>query len=357
MKPSPRNKIIEEDLDFLRSRPLEWSRFHDKTVIVTGASGFLPAYMVELLHSLGEHGDIRCKIVALVRNEARAHARFAHLLDSPRFELLVQDVCEPVNTSQEIDFIVHAASQASPKYYAKDPLGTFDANVQGTRNLLKLGQSKGIESFLFFSSGEVYGQVDASCIPITENDYGKLDPSSLRSCYAEGKRAGETLAVCWHHQHGVPTRIARPFHTYGPGMLLDDGRVFADFVADVVEGRNITMKSDGSARRAFCYISDATEAFFKILLEGNPAFPYNVGNPDSECSVLELATLLTDIAGEIHPQKNCSLIRSVHGNSQEYLQSPIVRNSPDISRLAALGWHPETDLKTGFKKTILSYIS
>lgn len=191
MKPHPRNKIIEADLEYLRSRPIEWGRFQNKTVLVTGASGFLPAYMVELLHSLGEHGDIQCKIMALVRNEARARSRFAHLLDSPRFELLVQDVCEPIETVQMIDFIVHAASQASPKYYAKDPLGTFDANVRGTWNLLKLGQSKGIESFLFFSSGEVYGQVDASCIPITENDYGRLDPSSLRSCYAEGKRAGK----------------------------------------------------------------------------------------------------------------------------------------------------------------------
>ena len=160
--------------------------------------------------------------------------------------LLVQDVCEPVALDEPIHFIVHAASQASPKYYGTDPVGTLSANVLGTYHLLNLAATHRVEAFLFFSSGEVYGQVAPERIPIRETDYGYLDPTDVRSCYGESKRMGETMCVAWAHQFGVPAKIVRPFHTYGPGMRLDDGRVFADFVADIVHDRDIVLKSDGA---------------------------------------------------------------------------------------------------------------
>lgn len=351
-----RNQIIEQDLSIMRSASLDWSQFDGKTILVTGASGFLPAYTVELLHSLGEYNGPACKILALVRGRKKAEKRFAHLLESPRFILINQDVCDPIRVNEEIDFIIHAASQASPRFYSKDPIGTFNANVFGTKQLLELGVKNEVKSFLFFSSGEVYGQVPQEFIPIKENNYGWLDPTNVRSCYAEGKRAGETLCVCWHHQYGVPVRIVRPFHTYGPGMALDDGRVFADFVADALYGKDIVLKSEGTARRAFCYLADATIGFLRVLLEGKPTTPYNVGNPEAEVSMMELAEIIARVTDEIRPGTRISVVKSKAERDASYLESPISRNSPNISRITELGWKPSTSLQEGFKKTIQSYL-
>ena len=135
-------------------------------------------------------------------------------------------------------------------------------------------------------------------MPTRETEYGYLDPATVRACYGESKRMGETLCVAYHAQYGVPAKIVRPFHTYGPGMDLSDGRVFADFVADLVARRDLVMKSDGRAQRAFCYLADATVGFFTVLLRGEAGAAYNVGNPDAEVSILELARTLANLFPE-----------------------------------------------------------
>ena len=315
------NKIILEDLAQIIETPLEWTVFSDKTVLITGANGFLPGYMVETLLFLNQKGIIQnVKILALVRNIEKAKSRFKYYLTDSHLEFIVQDVCDPFLTEYKIDFIIHAASQASPKYYGLDPTGTLKANTIGTINMVEVAKMHDVQSFLYFSSSEVYGSLDASKIPTSENDYGYLDPTDVRSCYAESKRMGETICVSWFHQFGVPAKIIRPFHTYGPGMALDDGRVYADFVADVVNNRDITLKSEGSARRSFCYLSDATIAFFLILLNGINGEAYNVGNPNCEVSILELSSLLVNL----FPQKGLSVIFKEIKNSN-YIKSNVLR--------------------------------
>jgi len=174
---------------------------------------------------------------------------------------------------------------------------------------------------------------------------------SVRSCYAESKRAGETMCVCWQHQYGVPAKIVRPFHTYGPGMRPDDGRVFADFVSDVVNARDIQMKSDGAARRTYCYVADATSAFFAVLLNGQSGQAYNVGNPDAEVSVLELARILVGL----DPKKGLRVVRRSRPPGDEYVPSAVQRVRPDISKVRALGWAPTTGIEEGFGRTIRSF--
>ena len=344
------NPVIGEDLRFIAGHALPWHEFEGKTVIVSGANGFLPAYMVETLLYLNDHthGN-RTRVIGIVRDAGKARARFAHHAGRKDFELIVQDICLPLDIGGGVDYIIHAASQASPKYYGIDPVGTLAPNVFGTRNLLELAREKGSKGFLFFSSGEVYGE--ASEIPTGEGSYGRLDPLDVRSCYAESKRMGENMCACWHAQYGVPAKAVRPFHTYGPGLRLDDGRVFADFVSDVVHGRDITMRSDGSALRAFCYIADATLGFFKVMLEGKNAEAYNVGNDKGETSILALAGLLAGL----FPEKGLKVIRKEGGQAKGYMKSPLSRNCPDISKMRSLGWEPEYSLEEGFKRTIRSY--
>jgi nucleoside-diphosphate-sugar epimerase len=343
------NKIIDEDIAEI-ALELDLDSLRGKKVLIAGAGGFLPAYMAETFLYLNESQNINCKIFALVRNLAKAAERFAHYANRSDLTLIQSDVSAPLINLPRADIIIHAASPASPKYYGHDPVGVMHANLLGMNNLLDMARLWKTENFLFFSSGEVYGQVPSSAPPIKEKDYGYIDILNVRSCYAESKRAAETLGVSYWKQHGVPCKIVRPFHTYGPGMALDDGRVFADFVADVVHHRDITLKSDGSAIRAFCYLSDAVRGFFKVLLSGQSGIAYNVANPEGVLSILELAQLLVGM----RPGLRVEHIGS-HADSN-YLQSPIARNIPDIELISSLGWIPRYLPQEGFSRTLRSFM-
>ena len=352
------NPIILEDLIDITSRGLPFGELRGKTVLISGANGFLPAYMVEtLLHfnEIASQDSNRSKptrLIALARNAQKAQQRFAHYLGRPDLELLIQDVCDPIHVPGPVDYVIHAAGQASPKYYGADPAGTLAASTLGTHRLLELAREKNSRGFLFFSSGEIYGHLAASQIPTAETEYGSLDPTAVRSCYAEGKRAGETMCIAWQHQHRVPAKIVRPFHTYGPGMALDDGRVFSDFVADIVDGRDIMMKSRGEALRPYCYLSDAVEGFFRVLLLGSNGLAYNVGNPANEVTVAELAHKLAGL----FPEKNLKVIQSKEPASAGYIRSTFQRTCPRIDRMRDLGWNPLHSIESGFKRTVMSYL-
>lgn len=345
------NKIVIEDLKLIAEAPIDWSVFSEKTVLITGANGFLPAYMVETLLFLCYTNIVRnVRVLALVRNIEKAKTRFKDYLSDTHLEFIVQDVCEPMYFEHHIDFIIHAASQASPKFFGTDPVGTLKANTLGTINMIELAKEHKVISFLYYSSSEIYGIPDVSKIPTSEKDFGYLDLTNVRSCYAESKRMGEIICISWLHQFNVPAKIIRPFHTYGPGMALDDGRVFADFVFDMVNNQNIIMKSDGSAIRAFCYLTDATIAAFMILLNGTNGEAYNMGNPDNEVSILELANKLV----KLFPQKKLKVIKKEIQNSV-YLKSSVSRICPDLTKIKQLGWTPSIDINEGFRRTILSF--
>ena len=205
----------------------------------------------------------------------------------------------------------------------------------------------GAKGFVFVSSSEVYGAVSSEGA-LSETDGGRVDCASLRACYAESKRLGETLCVAWHQQHGLPTYIVRPFHTYGPGLTAEDGRVFADFAFAVARGQPLVMTSDGSARRAFCYGDDAVEGLLTVLLKGQPATPYNLANPQAELSVKELAELLVSIGLDLGLPTRLEQRPPPGG----YLPSPFNRLVPDIGRLRLLGWTPRVGAREGFTRFI-----
>lgn len=346
-----RHPVVDEDLTKVLAAALDWSRFDGATVLITGASGFLPAYMVETLLKRNERSNGRpTRVLGLVRSLERAGRRFRAYAGRADLILVEHDVAESPPNLGDVDFIVHAASQASPRYYRTDPVGTILANSLGTEHMLQLAVRKRPKGFLFFSSGDVYGPYPARA-PTAEKDYGPIDCLDVRSCYAESKRLGETLCVAFHAQHGVPAKIVRPFHTYGPGMKLDDGRVFADFVGDVIHRRPITLKSDGSATRAFCYLSDATAGFFTVLLAGVSGAAYNVGNDSAECRISELADLLVGLFAD----RRLSVNRKHRTADDPYLPSLLERSCPDTSRVRGLGWIPTVGLSEGFCRTVRSF--
>lgn len=345
------NQIVKQDLEFIAEKDLPWDRLEGSTVLITGANGFLPAYMVDSLAYLNKYKlSDKLRIIALVRNLDRARQRFYHYA-SGEIEFIEQDVCQPLKVTDKVDYVIHAASQASPKYYGVDPVGTSCPNVIGTHNLLEFSRKNAVNGFLFFSSGEIYGEVPPDKLPVSEEFFGWINPLHLRSCYAESKRMGENMCVSWHHQHGIPSKIIRPFHTYGPCMRLDDGRVFSDFVADIVNRRNIVINSDGTARRSFCYIADATAAFFSVLLQGKPGEAYNVGNSQCEVSIKKLADDLVDL----FPEYGLKVVMNGDVKDGQYLKSNISRSCPDTSKVMSLGWKPAYSIREGFRRTVVSF--
>jgi nucleoside-diphosphate-sugar epimerase len=345
------HRIISEDFDQIAKNNLPLKKFAGKTILISGASGMIGGYLTELFLYLNDTQNFKTKIIALTRNEYKTKKRYQHYAKRRDLSLIIQDITVPLTIKGQVECIIHAASQSSPKYFGADPVGTILPNVIGTKNLLEIARQKKSEDFLFISSGEVYGSLKESQIPVEETDYGFVDPMNIRSCYAESKRMGETMCVSWQAQHKVPIKIARPFHVYGPGIDLDDGRIFADFTRAIVKKQNLIITSDGSARRSFCYLSDAITAFLTIILRGGVGEAYNVGNSNEEVSIKELAYKLI----KTFPERNLKIVFKPKNITKGYLPSRITRSYPDITKIKKLGWNPIHTIESGFKRTFLSF--
>ncbi len=345
------NSIIEEDVKLISKADLPWQDLKNSTILISGANGMLPAYLVDSLIYVSNKKNLNIKIIAIVRNKLKAKERFKIYKNSKNLKIIEQDICHEISFKEKIDYIVHAASQASPIFYRTDPVGTMLPNVLGTYHLLELAKKNKIKGFLFFSSGEVYGEITKESTPTKENMYAYFDHLNFRSCYGQSKKIGETLCAVYTYQFNIPTKIVRPYHVYGPGMKLNDGRLFSDFVADIVQKRDITVWSEGNAIRSFCYISDATVGFLSVLLKGNSSEAYNIGNPEATISVLELANRLI----ALFPKRNIKINKKTRPKSSVYASSNIEISYPDITKAMELGWRPNISIEEGFKRTVRSF--
>lgn len=345
------NSIIERDIQTILAAPLPWQDFDGKTVLVSGANGFLANYVVKTLLNVNHVvPGIRVRVHALVRSRVRAAARLGDWIDHPHLRLQEVDLSSAnFDVEPNVDYVVHSASLASPRNYRANPVGMAMPNIAGTARLLELAAQRGVSRFLYFSSAEIYGSL-RSRRWIQESDAGYLNPTDPRACYAESKRMGETLCVAYASQYDVPTTIVRPFHTYGPGLAEDDGRLVADFVADTIRGNDIRIKSDGRAVRSFCYVGDATIGFFTALLKGGTGEAYNVGNPYATVSIRELAEMLLTL--NTRRDARLEFVNPDDDLVPRSRQDVVV---PSIEKLERLGWRPTTPIMSGFRRTIASY--
>ena len=348
-----KNHIILQDIKSIVTQKLSWKKFINKTILITGGNGFLPSYIVKSLLAANELYKLNIKIICIIRSSKSKKNRLRSLLNIKNLKLIHHNLQSPLPKKfPKSDFIIHSASQASPKYFKVDPVGTLIPNSIGTYYLLEYAIKCKAEKFLFVSSGEVYGYPLNYNKVVKENDYGFLDPTILRSCYAESKRMGETMCISYSKQFKLKTSIVRPFHTYGPGLMLDDGRVFADFIANVVEKKDLLIKGLGSEKRCFCYISDATIGFLRVLINGDDGEAYNIANPDCEISIKKLAELIC----KIYPKYNLKVKNKILASKLSYLKSPITRILTSIEKVKKKGWKPKISLEEGFKRTIDSFI-
>ena len=249
------------------------------------------------------------------------------------------------------DYIIHAASQASNIQFETDPVGTINANLLGTASVLDYARDSKSKAVLIVSSLKVYGTIYGSQKKIREEDSGYLDITSYKNCYAMGKRASETLAASYNREFGLNIKIARPSYIYGAASL-DDDRVWAQFIANVVRRENILLKSDGAANRSFCYVTDTVSALLYILLNGENITPYNISNEKSDTTIRGFAKT----ACEVFPDRNITLsfANPEHEKEPEVLLTPLstVPEILDNSRLLSIGWTPKVDLAEGIRRAV-----
>jgi nucleoside-diphosphate-sugar epimerase len=270
------------------------------------------------------------------------------------------DVNDPLPTDiKDYNYIIHAATIASPIYYRQFPIETMDANVIGLRHFLEYVKSqqesgKSLDGFLFYSTSEIYGDPTAENIPTPETYRGNVSCTGPRACYDESKRYGETLCVNFAQQYNLPIRIARPFNNYGPGLKITDRRALPDFARNVLNGEDIVLLSDGAPTRTFCYVADAVSGYFKILFNGQNGESYNIGVEKPEISVRELAERTVATASELFSYEG----KAVFGESddKEYLTDNPNRRCPIIDKAREhLGYAPEISLEEGLKRTLIWY--
>ena len=263
---------------------------------------------------------------------------------------MLQDVCEPIQYEGKIDYIFHLAGNASPHFINTDPVGIVKSNMLGTFNVLELAKDKKSAKVLFASTREVYGKNEKDD-NLTETSFGTIDPMDNRSCYPESKRAAETIFRSYYLQYGINFNALRIAHSYGPGMNLhSDGRVMADLIGNVVDGKDIELKSTGEALRAFCYITDAVTGIFYAALKGEPGETYNLANETEEISIRDLARMLVSLRKE----KDLKVVFNIPETNSGYCNYK--RVGLNTQKIESLGWRPTVSLKDGCQKTIKSFV-
>lgn len=299
--------------------------------VVTGGAGFLGSHLCDLLIYQG------WEVLALDNLITGKEANLAHLKNHSKFRFERTDVNEPFRVEEEVGYVFHFASPASPPDYLKFPIETLKVGSLGTMHTLDLARAKGAK-YLLASTSECYGDPDVT--PQSESYWGRVNPVGPRSVYDEAKRFAEATTMAYHRYHGVDTHIVRIFNTYGPRMRLNDGRALPNFVYQALSGHPITVYGEGKQTRSFCYVSDLIEGIYR-LSQSNEHFPTNIGNP-TELTIYEFA----------------ERIRGHFPNAPQIIHEPLPEDDPrqrcpDISKAKKLlGWEPKVGLEEGLKVTI-----
>ncbi len=329
-----------DDILQIFKEDLPWEKLSGCNILVTGATGLIGGCLVETL-MMNPRRDYH--VYASGRNEERARQRFREFADDVTFHFVRYDVLEPLDSDVGFDYIIHAASNGSPNFFAQKPVEVMKSNLYGVSNLLDYGLAHGMKRLLFVSSGEVYGEGDGRVF--TEDYSGYVDCTKPRSCYPSSKRAAETLCASYVAEYGADVVIARPCHTYGPHFTEQDNRVYAQFIRNVLRGENIVMKSTGEQFRSWCYVVDCVSALLHILLKGECGEAYNIADANSNISIRELAETIAEIGGG-------RVVIDVPDADEKRGFNPVTKSVFSTEKLKRLGWNARVSICDGLKHTI-----
>lgn len=340
------NHYIKTDINnLLDNEEFLFKSLENKTLFITGATGLIGSNFILALLQANQRFDLNIKVLALVRNLAKAEQIFSDVIKNPQLEFVIGDVLNLPEISQPIDFIIHGASVTSSKDFVNKPVDTIQIALQGTNNILELAINKQIQSFLYLSSLEVYGVVKQK--DIYEENIGYIDFTNVRSSYSEGKRMAECLTISYAKQYNIPIKIARLSQTFGPGVDYNDNRVFAQFARSVIENKDIILHTTGETERNYCYTNDALSALLYILIKGENSQAYNVANEATMISIRDMA----EMVAKLNPENRTKVVIDLK-DSQVLGFNPVVKIKLKTTKLEQLGWKPKVGLEEMFANLI-----
>ena len=340
-------QILQEDLEQFAKQFELWEQLHSKSFLITGATGLIGSVLTKCLLELNREHNLGIKIFAVVRDIEKARKVFAdefcsiNFLESPITDICSESVITPIN------YIIHLASPTVGKYMEEHPVETFNLAYQSTFALLDFARRTDVESMVYVSSIECYGQILDDRL-ITEDVRGHVNPMSSRSSYPMGKRAAEYLCFSYSEEYGTPAKIARLTQTLGAGISESDNRVFAQFARSIVRSEDIVLHTTGESAKPYCYTTDCVSAILYILLRGQNGEAYNVANPDTYISIRDLAFFVKQ---HFNPSIN---VRIELNENMGY--APVTKLRLSTEKLRNLCWQPQYDLKGIFDR-IIRYIS
>lgn len=324
--------IFAEDMNHVaKAEFIPWEKLSGKTILITGATGLIGRTLVYGLNRANKLHGLNLKVLALVRDEERAQARFKDILSDGMLTFVTGNVEKMPAISDSIDYIVHGASQTASREFVNHPVETLQTTLNGTMNLLQLAKEKAVKGFVYLSSMEVYGY-PAKGHKVHENEIGRFEPQNMRNSYPIGKIASENLCCGYAKEYGIPAMSLRLTQTFGAGVNYNDTRVFAYFARCVKEKTDIVLKTQGETERCYLYTTDAATAILAVLLNGKAGEIYNAADENTYCSIAEMAEQVAKSGG----------IKVVYD-----IQDTVANGFPDTlymdldtSKLQKLGWRP-----------------
>lgn len=342
--------VLQEDLATISQADyIPWDKLQGQNILITGGTGLIGSTVIKALCYANIAKNLQVKIFALVRNLEKAERMLG--LENEVLHFIQGSVETLPEIDVPMDYIVHGASPTASLFFVQHPVETIQIAVQGTANLLELAKDKAVKSFIYLSSMEVYGAPQADTL-IPETQGCTLDSMVVRSCYPIAKRLCENLCASYAQEYRMPAKVIRLAQTFGPGVLKDDKRVFAEFARDAMEGKDIILQTSGSSKREYLYTADAATAILTVLLKGQNGEAYNAGNPETYCSIVDMAQLVAEqvALGNI---KVCFVGTENHDTSK---YSPSHHLHLDVSNLEKLGWKPTKPMKEMYLRLIAGMI-
>lgn len=349
MLESPKDAMLQEDLEGIVQSDVAWDCFENTTVLVTGATGLVGSQFIKALLCANRLRGTGIRILALVRSEEKARRVFGHLWEREELQAVLGDVTAIPAVEGPVDYIVHGASITNSKQMVTYPVETIVTTVEGTRCLLELAREKQVRGMVYLSSMEAYGVTDPTLERVTERDLGYVDNLSVRSCYPEGKRMAECLCAAYAHQHGVPVTIARLAQTFGAGVSHEETRVFAQFARSYMDGTDIVLHTTGDSVGNYCYTADCVRGLLTLLVKGESGQAYNVVNPRTSIRIREMAQMIAEMSGG-----KIKVVFDIPEDALKYGYAPPAEMRLSGEKMKALGFEASVDLPEMYQRLIAS---
>jgi len=341
------NELYKEDLNYVAKLALPWEKLQNSSILISGATGLVGSFLVDVLMRKNEIENLNCTVYALSRDSQKAIIRFLKWNTNSFLQFIPYDIKNPLvrNDLGTINYVLHMASNTHPMQYSTDPIGTITTNIIGVKNMLDFAVNHNTTRFAFASSNEIYGENRGDVELFNEDYCGYINCNTMRAGYPESKRCGESLCQAYKAQKGLDVVIPRLTRSYGPTMLMSDTKAISQFIKKGIVGEDIILKSSGRQYYSYTYVADAVSGLLHVLLKGKSGEAYNISDEGSDIMLKDLASIIAEIA-------NQRVIFDLPDDVESAGYSVVTKARLNGKKLNGLGWRAKYDIRSGLKRTI-----